>query len=166
MTCQIEWGKYFVYDPESGLITNRIYRSPNAQAGTVVGCLKDNGYLTVRLNGKLHYVHRIAWDLIHPNDPLKPVEEIDHINHDRSDNRAVNLRKVSRLSNSVNQSLRRTNTSGQMGVCWHRASGKWTAVIMVDGATKYLGLFADKHEAIAARKAAEEKYGFHENHGK
>ena len=53
-----------------------------------------------------------------------------------------------------------------MGVYWHVGAGKWQAQIKVKHGLKYLGIFTEKSDAIAARKAAEAKYGFHENHGR
>jgi hypothetical protein len=37
---------------------------------------------------------------------------------------------------------------------------------MIDYKYIHLGLFADKSDAIAARKQSESKYGYHPNHGK
>lgn len=52
----------------------------------------------------------------------------------------------------------KTNRSGQPGV--HLKGGrKWVAEITSDGSRKFLGYFETKEEAIAARKAAEIKYG-------
>ena len=36
----------------------------------------------------------------------------------------------------------------------------------IPGKQIHLGYFDDKKDAIAARKAAEVKYGFHKNHGR
>ena len=43
---------------------------------------------------------------------------------------------------------------------------KWYARITVDGKNIHLGTFDTEDEAIQARKLAEKKYRFHENHGK
>lgn len=63
-------------------------------------------------------------------------------------------------------SLFRTNISGVAGVHFRKCRNKWRARIMVDGIDIHLGHFSDKFEAICARKSANNKYGFHENHGK
>lgn len=44
--------------------------------------------------------------------------------------------------------------------------GKWRAQIVVSGILIFLGYFERKQDAITARKEAEVKYNFHENHGK
>ena len=61
--------------------------------------------------------------------------------------------------------MRKANTSGVTGVCFSKKGNKWFARIRLDGKSKHLGSFADKQDAIEARKDAEIKYGFHPNHG-
>jgi len=94
-----------------------------------------------------------------------PENQVDHINHIRNDNRWINLREVTHQENNKNCSLRVTNTSGFMGICWDTSRGLWKSQIMVDGKTKYLGRFKDKKQAIKARQEANILYNFHENHG-
>lgn len=52
---------------------------------------------------------------------------------------------------------RSTNTSGVTGVWYNERRGLWTAEIMLRNKNHFLGRFADKAAAIAARKRAEEK---------
>jgi hypothetical protein len=52
-----------------------------------------------------------------------------------------------------------------MGVFWNKQDSKWVAQIKVDSKKKHLGVFT-VNPAIAARKAANTKYGYHQNHGK
>ena len=56
--------------------------------------------------------------------------------------------------------------SGVMGVSLHAQTGKWVARIMVEGKTKYLGIFENLEDAAKARREGDLKYGFHENHGR
>lgn len=96
-----------------------------------------------------------------------PDHQVDHINGDRADNRASNLRGVKNAVNAKNSGLRRNNSSGVLGV---RSDGKskrspWIASIKVDGETIYLGRFATREEAVLKRKEAELRYGYHPNHG-
>ena len=131
--------------------------------GVAVGALRNDGYIQVGYNRKLYLAHRIVWEK--HNGPIPEGAEIDHINHIKHDNRIENLRLVSRLENLRNQSMRKGNTSGYVGVYWHRQGQKWVAKIMVKGKTIHLGLFNDIEAAVEARKLANEKYKFHENHG-
>lgn len=51
-----------------------------------------------------------------------------------------------------------SNTSGHNGVYLNRRIGRWTAQITFKGKTYYLGSYADKEEAILARRRGEEMY--------
>lgn len=51
-----------------------------------------------------------------------------------------------------------SNTSGVKGVYWGKKAKKWIAQIRFQRKTIYLGSFANKQDAINARKEAEEKY--------
>jgi hypothetical protein len=62
--------------------------------------------------------------------------------------------------------MRSDNTSGITGVTWHSQRGKWLAQIWVNGKKVHLGVFLSIDDAARARKDAEIKYSFHENHGK
>ncbi len=147
---------YFWFEPEEGIL----YRK---STGLPVGTLGGRGYLVCGFKGRTFYVHRLIWCLLSGKD-LVPKVQIDHINHKRTDNRAVNLRAVDNIGNSFNKSKRKANTSGATGVYWHKGAGKWMAFIKVNYKQIYLGLHADFDSAVKARKDAERQYGFHENH--
>ncbi len=122
-----------------------------------------DGYKQGMTLGKAYQAHRIVWALHYGE---WPEGQIDHINGIRDDNRIVNLRVVSNSENCKNQKLRSTNTSGHLGVSWHKPTGRWQAYIQTSGRINYLGIFKDFEEAVKVRKEAEEKYGYHENHGR
>lgn len=52
------------------------------------------------------------------------------------------------------------NKSGIVGVCWSEARKRWRGHITVNGRSIHLGFFENKERAIAAREAANRKYGF------
>ena len=83
---------------------------------------------------------------------------VDHINHNRADNRKVNLRKATQSQNMRNVRVKSNNTSGFVGVCWNKNKRKWFARITVDKCEKCLGYFDNIKDAVIARKIAEEKY--------
>ena len=124
---------------------------------------KGDGYRRGSILNRLYCAHRVIWAM---TTGAWPPEDIDHVNGVRDDNRIENLRAVTRAENLRNQAMRRTNTSGVMGVSWHRAAGKWQSMVTADGKQIHLGLFDDKDAAAAARADAEIEYGFHENHGR
>ena len=122
-----------------------------------------DGYKSGPLFSVTYKAHQIAWLHYHG---LWPQKQFDHINGVRSDNRIANLRHVTQLQNGRNQKRHRTNSSGVTGVRWDKQNSKWQASIRVNDKLLHLGFFADKELAIATRKAAERKHGFHPNHGR
>lgn len=158
-----ELKRLFDYDPQTGILRRKISTGRRTRAGDEAGSLKPIGYRQVGIAGNLFYVHRVCYAIYHGADPY-PMQ-IDHINHDRSDNRIENLRLVSSQENAKNQKKNSNNTSGVAGVSWQKNRNKWIAQIIVNGKYKHLGCFTNKNDAIAARRAAEKKHGFHENHG-
>lgn len=84
--------------------------------------------------------------------------QVDHINHDRTDNRKANLRCCSNQENSMNRVLKSTNTSGTTGVYWNKCKQKWVAYLNKNGIHYHLGYFDDKQNAIQARHNAEIAY--------
>lgn len=155
------------YDPDTGAFTHRyapwMCDTRNTRfAGKPAFTRTRDGYRTAVINGRGVQAHRAAWAWVHGE---WPDGEIDHINHDRSDNRIANLRVVTRTQNTRNISKAKNNTSGVTGVYWGKRNARWTAGIRVDRQLKYLGSFLKIEDAVAARKSAEMEYGFHTNHG-
>lgn len=161
----MDWHSLFRYDPETGKLFWKVARSTCIKVGAHAGSREQRGYLSVSVNRKRIKVHRIIWDMHNPENKLMPGEQIDHINHIIDDNRLCNLRKTDSTGNHRNMSRPVNNKSGVSGVCWDNNRSKWKAAINICGVTKHIGRFDCFEDAVAARKAAEIKYGFHENHG-
>ena len=121
------------------------------------------GYWVGKIFGQQYSAHRVIWALVNKE---WPEDQIDHINGDRSDNRYVNLRAVSRLENSQNQKIASDNSSGLLGVGLCSNKTKWFARIGIDKTSIHLGTFDNIFDAACARKSAENKYGYHPNHGR
>jgi hypothetical protein len=56
--------------------------------------------------------------------------------------------------------LTKKNKSGAVGVTYSENRQRWRASINVNGQRIHLGFFEEKERAIAAREAANRKYGF------
>jgi len=115
--------KQVSYNPDTGLffgITN--ITKP-------IGTVNANGYLVFKVNGKLHYAHRVAFFLMNGFLP----KMVDHINGKKTDNRIANLRAADA---SINGQNRRPK-----GVTKHKGSNKWIASIMVNYKRKHIGYF-------------------------
>lgn len=131
-------------------------------AGKIAGGkhFKSN-YLHIQIMGRKYKAHRVAWFLYYGCWP----RELDHIDHDRSNNKLKNLREVTSTENSKNRSRRSNNTSEKVGVSFYKPNGRWCAKIQDSGIQKHLGYFETKEEAIVTRESAEKRLGYHKNHG-
>ena len=105
--------------------------------------------------------HRVAWALYYDD---WPEGFVDHIDGNPKNNRISNLRCVSHKENSRNSKRSRANTTGETGVV--RVGGEYRAEIRVDGEKHYLGRYPTVDSAAAARRLANQKFGFHQNHGR
>ena len=150
------------YNPLIGVFTWKTRTSNRTKIGGVAGYTRD-GYVQIRVDGRLHYGHRLAFLFMSGRLPLN---HVDHINGTRSDNRWENLREASPLENRRNAARNKNNTSGVTGVVWDATKQKWMARITVDHKDIFLGYFDDIPQAAACRKRAEHQHNFHTNHGR
>lgn len=150
------------YNPDTGIFKRRISQSRRNKVGEIAGSI-NNGYRLIRADVKRYSAHRLAWLYMYGEFPKG---HIDHINHDRDDNRIENLRDVTFIENNMNMSLRKTNKSGVIGVYFAKHARKWHARINIKGKQIHLGYYKEKLGAELARRLAEEFYGYHKNHGK
>lgn len=155
--------EYFSYNKKTGDLTRNKGTKKRHQKGEVVGHKTIYGYFAVGIKDDNYLVHRIIWKMIYGTDPDG---EIDHIDGDGLNNRKDNLRVVNSLTNGRNMKQFSNNKSNHTGVCWHKDAGKWRAYINNKYKQINLGLYTNIKDAITARKEAETKYGFHENHGR
>lgn len=166
MITQKRLKEVFRYSEESGFLSWR-FRRGGVKAGRIAGCPNAAGYIQVTVDGKNYRAHRLIWLYVYGEFPE---DQIDHINGIKDDNRIENLRAVTAQENHLNLRRRINNSSGFTGVYWNRKNIRWGAVIGIKGMPVHLGSFNPDFEgkmmALAARKNAEEEYGFHENHGK
>jgi hypothetical protein len=103
----------------------------------------------------LHLAHRIAWLFAYGTRPAI----IDHLDHDRRNNRLCNLQAGTVLDNNRNKSLNGNNTTGHVGIY----ESEFSFIVMIQG--RYLGSFDSYEEAAAVRQAAQAAAGFSDGHG-
>lgn len=153
------------YDPNTGIFNWKIYRSHNAKAGDVAGCVHTctagKSYIIISIDSKNYKAHRLAFLYVRGEFP----NQVDHLNGDGADNRLCNLRPANSRINAKNHKLRHDNSSGLAGVYWVKNLGKWRAQI-TSKPRIHLGYFYSLFEAACVRKSAEKEYGFHKNHGR
>ena len=82
----------------------------------------------------------------------------DHADRNPMNNRKFNLRPASHTENARNHNKQKNNTSGIIGVSWHKRDHVWQAAIIINKKKIHLGYFTDKRDAIIARLLAEVKY--------
>jgi hypothetical protein len=123
------------YDSSTGVFTRSVRTSNRIKAGSMAGSKDRKGYLCIRVLGRTHKAHRLAWIYVHG---VWPAGEIDHINGDKADNRINNLRDVSK---STNQQNRRTVRG------YSRDGLRWKAQIVANGSKFHLGCFGTEREA-------------------
>jgi hypothetical protein len=108
--------------------------------GQLAGNRRSDGYLLIRIRGRLYYSGRLAWFYMTERWP----EEIDHKDRDPSNDRWVNLREATSSQNKYNQ-----NRVGIVGV-YRSGNSNWMAM----AGNTYLGVYTSIEDAIDARKAA------------
>ena len=135
------------YNPVTGVFIWTKGKHGRSGIGTRAGGVSGAGYRMICFLGYKYYEHRLAWLNFYGE---WPDETVDHINHNRADNRIVNLRQATQQQQCMNQSLSRANKFGYRGVSWHDAGSKYQVTIRVKGKSLGLGLFVD---VIAAAKA-------------
>lgn len=107
----------------------------------------SQGYAIATINGKKVKMHTFLGYPYH-----------DHHNRNKLDNRKENLVKCTTSENNLNKTKQSNNTSGFIGVSWHKQLGKWRARVNVNKKEIPLGLFDKLHDAVKARLVAEKKY--------
>jgi len=145
------------YDPDTGIISWKAVSGARTKIGMPAGSKQPNGYLRISVNKNRFLAHRLAWLLYYKEWPL---DIIDHIDGNKSNNKIENLRVGTILKNNYNTGITVTNTSGYKGVSWNSANNKYIANINVKGKKVYLGMFSTSEEASEAyNKAAKELHG-------
>ena len=114
--------------------------------------INNGGYAVAIIGGRKVRMHRLLTSAANGLD-------VDHINHNRTDNRLTNLRVCTRSDNRKNGCITRKNTSsGLLGVYWDKEKQRWKAAIRVDGRLINLGRYKTKQEARSSREKAEALY--------
>lgn len=131
-------GKYAMVDNKDFTVLSKFKWYAHLQKSTY------NTFYAVRMCGrKLLYMHREIM-----NTPKNM--ETDHIDGDGLNNCRSNLRICTSRENRCNKRRQKNNTSGFIGVSWHKASNKWRATLTNNGKSLSLGHFTLKKYAYEA----------------
>ena len=145
----------FDYDPDTGLLTNRVTRSSCAIEGERAGTPEKRGYWQVSVQGTTYQLHRLIWMLMKGEDP--GFLTIDHRNRNPSDNSWENLRLANQDIQEGNKDLGPTR-----GVCFIKSRGRtpWRAAIYKNRRMEKVAYFPTQLEAITQYGLwAQERWG-------
>lgn len=107
----------------------------------------DDGYAQGHVNSKHVRMHIFLMAKKQTN-----IDVVDHINHNRLDNRMSNLRSVSATINSHNRKKKGGCSSEYIGV--YKSGLKWAACIRIEGNSKHLGTYEVEIDAAKAYNQA------------
>lgn len=151
------------YDPATGVVTSKktgkrlgsIHVLPvgsklNVIAGKQYFRQKEYRSRSITIKGFVFKEARVIYAWM---TGAWPVDEIDHENHDGTDNRWDNIRPSSSSQNKINRRRPIHNTSGVKGVS-RTKSGKFAARIQYNRNLKHLGTFDTIEEAAEAYRQA------------
>ena len=138
------------YDPKTGAF-KWLQSVGKVRAGDVTfGSPNAAGYLRIRIDGKLHYAHRLAW--LYMTGAL-PTRMLDHEDQDKGNNVFENLRLATNAENKQNVRSARAHPGAQ------KKGSHFQSKIRVNGRHVWIGTFDDAESASAAYLAA--KHALH-----
>jgi hypothetical protein len=132
-TCDVETGKVY------------------GVKGNEINTKHREGYIKITFVHNTKFYELLAHHFIFYKKYNMVVEQIDHINRDRSDNRIKNLRSVTNQENQFNR-------KSVKGYCWDKTNNKWMSKIKKNGKTINLGRFNTEEEAKEAYLEAKKVY--------
>lgn len=137
------------YEPETGLFYWLSPPKGHPRLRDYVAGRITSGYVMIKLDGKKHKAHRLAWLLTHGS---WPDGDVDHANGCPLDNRISNLRIATNPQNQANR--KRDHGKALPKGVRINSRGRFNARIRVAGKCHSLGGFATAEEAEAAYIAA------------
>lgn len=145
------------FDYRDGDLYYRVAPLSRRQRGDIAGSIDpSNGYRIVKIEGVRYKAHRLIWVYVHG---VLPVEVIDHINGVRSDNHIDNLRSVSQLVNTQNQTKPTiASQTGALGVYWSTRKAGYIGQVSVNGKKRRRGPYRTVEQAAQAYLELKRKY--------
>lgn len=86
-----------LWDYKDGCLHWKIRPAIKIRVGDKAGCANKAGYLMVKYKGNNYYIHRLVW-LWHGKE-LITGHHIDHIDHDKTNNKIENLQQITPADN-------------------------------------------------------------------
>lgn len=118
-----------------------------------LGMSTAGGYATIRIGGVTEKLHRLILE-------AKKGEVVDHINHNKLDNRKCNLRICTRAQNNYNRQKYPSKSHSQYKGVTLNNGGNFAANISINNKTFNIGVYLTEVEAaIAYNKVASSTFG-------
>jgi len=140
--------KNYEYNKNNGKLYYKIKIAKRVKLGTEAGYNHHSGYRDIKIKDKIYRLHRIIWLL---ENGHFPVNQIDHINGIKNDNRIINLRDVNNRFNCSNKK----NNKKIIGVYKNKNNG-WYSKIRFKKYQIHLGTYKTEKNAsnqyLKARK--------------
>lgn len=131
------WNGHVFFELKSKIKSQRFFKD---------GYLYTDLYKSMKKKSyAVHVLVAMAF-LGHKPDGFKLV--VDHIDNNKTNNNASNLRIV---TNRENANFKHLNTTSKyVGVYWNKKAKRWRADIRINGEKKYLGHFLTEYDAHLA----------------
>ena len=140
--CELAIKRGYTYDPKTGNVYSRLKKQVTYK--DKYGYIRISTTISYRNNISI-YAHQFAWYWVNK----ECVEQLDHINCIRDDNRIINLRPVNIQQNSFN----RITSKG-----YYKTNNKYRSQIHINSQKISLGYFNTEEEARNAYLAAKQIY--------
>jgi len=153
-TLTVEWlREHMACVPETGTLMWKV-RGPGKTVGKPLGTVDALGYVRVKVDNVVYFVHRLIWFYVHGE---WPAGQLDHIDSNKCNNAISNLRDCTASQNSARRKVF-AKIAPSRGIFPHGAG--FVARIHHGGVRHYLGYFAKLEDAKAAYAAkAKEIHG-------
>ena len=133
------------YDPNSG-------RLWNTETGTEYVPNSANGYIHIKIDGRVEYGHVLAYEL-HTGTKVPEGMFVDHKDRDKSNMKFSNLRLVTRSQNNVNRGCFSNNSLNQKGITFDPKKKLYRVRLSMGGKRHSFGRHKSLISAIEARDA-------------
>lgn len=101
---------------------------------------------------------RLVWFAV--NGPIPEGMQVNHINHNTSDDKITNLELVTCQQNNTYRRKHKNNTSGFKGVYYHKGNRRYGSQIYLNHKKIHVGYYDTAEEAaLAYDEAARKHYG-------
>lgn len=144
---QLKIKYHFTYVSSGNLIRNFDANNNKAMKGDIAGNIRKDGYITVKVETKRYYLHRLIW--IYHNGEIPKNMQIDHIDGNPSNNKIENLQVLNNRNNTLKGNRKKKGKVPFIGVVLTKENN-YQASIRNNGRRECLGTFSTPEDAAKA----------------